>query len=72
MTYFELIFVKGIGLSTPRLIFIKLYIDIELSDWTQVSCIAGRLSTFWATREGHMRGLTENKCLMVMGFFLGW
>ena len=32
MTYFELIFVKGIGLSTPRLIFIKLYIDIELSD----------------------------------------
>ena len=27
----------------------------RLKDWTQVSCIAGRLFTIWATREAHCR-----------------
>ena len=30
-------------------------------DWTQVSCIAGRFFTIWATREAHFQRIREEK-----------
>ena len=34
------------------LITVYVYISILMESWTQVSCIAGRFFTVWATREG--------------------
>ena len=42
-------------------------------DWTQVSCIAGRLSTIWVTRKAHInhfqKGNNERKFLSVVQLF---
>ena len=36
-------------------------------DWTQVSCIAGRFFTSWATREAQSRGICQKKKLLSDG-----
>ena len=43
----------------------------SLRDWTQVSCIAGKLFTVWATREAFSRtGLNSRKDCFILGKLL--